>query len=696
MNIESAKAKINQLTASLNEHNHRYYVLNQPVISDFEFDQMLKELEQLEAQFPDLADPNSPTKRVGGDITDKFEKVKHRYPMLSLSNTYSQEEIREWEERVHKGLGNGADLFSAAEVEYVMELKYDGLAISLTYENGRLMRGVTRGDGETGEDITANVRTIKSIPLHLRGNHPGLFEIRGEVFLPKKEFERINIERVAVGEEPYANPRNTAAGTLKQQDSGEVAKRGLDCFLYSVYGDDLPFDNHYDSLTHAADWGFKAPPYTKRYIEKCKSVDGIMDFIRHWDEARHDLPFEIDGVVIKVNKYEEQEELGLTAKSPRWAIAFKFKAETVSTRLHRITYQVGRTGAITPVANLEPVFLAGTTVKRASLHNADQIAKLDIREGDAVFVEKGGEIIPKVVGVDESKRGEHSRTHVYITECPECGTGLYRNDGEAQHYCPNDTGCPPQIKGRMEHFISRKAMNIEGMGTETISGLWDKGLLRNYADIYDMRAEELTGLEFTVSDEFGENPKKRSMQEKSVNNLMAGIEASKQIPFERVLFALGIRFVGETVAKKLAKHFKDIDSIAKASFEQLIEAEEIGDKIAQSIIDWFANENNRNIIERLKKSGLRLEMDATESNKASDLLAGKTFVVSGVFAHFSRDGIKESIEANGGKVSGSISKKTDFVLAGDKMGPEKKKKAEDLGVDVIAEEDYLRMIRNNG
>jgi DNA ligase (NAD+) len=463
-----------------------------------------------------------------------------------------------------------------------------------------------------------------------------------------------------------------------------------------VYVDDLPFDNHYDSLTHAADWGFKAPPYTKRYIEKCKSVDGIMDFIRHWDEARHDLPFEIDGVVIKVNKYQEQEELGLTAKSPRWAIAYKFKAETVSTRLHRITYQVGRTGAITPVANLEPVFLAGTTVKRASLHNADQIAKLDIREGDVVFVEKGGEIIPKVVGVDESKRAEHSRPHVYITECPECGTGLYRNDGEAQHYCPNDTGCPPQIKGRMEHFISRKAMNIEGMGTETISGLWDKGLLRNYADIYDLRAEELTGLEFTVSDEFGENPKKRSMQEKSVNNLMAGIEASKQIPFERVLFALGIRFVGETVAKKLAKHFKDIDSIAKASFEQLIEAEEIGDKIAQSIIDWFANENNRNIIERLKKSGLRLEMDATESNKASDLLAGKTFVVSGVFAHFSRDGIKESIEANGGKVSGSISKKTDFVLAGDKMGPEKKKKAEDLGVAVISEEDYLRMIRNNG
>lgn len=694
MNSDIAKSRIASLTSELNEHNHSYYVLNQPVISDFEFDQMLKELEQLELQFPELADPNSPTTRVGGDITDKFEKVKHRYPMLSLSNTYSQEEIREWEERVHKGLGNGVDLFSAAEVEYVMELKYDGLAISLTYQNGRLMRGVTRGDGETGEDITANVRTIKSIPLHLRGNHPGFFEIRGEIFLPKKEFERINEERVAAGEEPYANPRNTAAGTLKQQDSGEVAKRGLDCFLYSVYGDDLPFDNHYDSLTHAADWGFKAPPHKLRYIEKCNSVDGIVAFIQYWDKARHELPFEIDGVVIKVNKYQEQEELGLTAKSPRWAIAYKFKAETVSTRLHKITYQVGRTGAITPVANLEPVFLAGTTVKRASLHNADQIAKLDIREGDVVFVEKGGEIIPKVVGVDESKRDEHSRPHVYITECPECGTGLYRNEGEAQHYCPNDTGCPPQIKGRMEHFISRKAMNIEGMGTETISGLWDKGLLRNYADIYDLRAEQLIGLEFTVSDEFGENPKKRSMQEKSVNNLMAGIEASKQIPFERVLFALGIRFVGETVAKKLAKHFKDIDNIANASFEQLIEAEEIGDKIAQSIIDWFANENNRSIIERLKYSGLRLEIDATESNKTSDLLAGKTFVVSGVFAHFSRDGIKESIEANGGKVSGSISKKTDFVLAGDKMGPEKKKKAEDHGVAIISEDDYRSMIRN--
>lgn len=692
MNIDAAREKIHQLTIALNEHNHRYYVLNQPVISDYEFDQLLKELEQLEAQFPDLADPNSPTKRVGGDITDKFEKVRHRYPMLSLSNTYSHEEIREWEERVHKGLGRGGDLFSEQDVEYVMELKYDGLAISLTYENGKLVRGATRGDGETGEDITANVRTIKSIPLHLRGNHPGFFEIRGEVFLPKKEFERINEERIAEGEEPYANPRNTAAGTLKQQNSSEVAKRRLDCFLYSVFGDDLPFDNHYDALTHAADWGFKAPPHRLRYIEKCTSVEGIMAFIQHWDKERHELPFEIDGVVIKVNRYAEQEELGLTAKSPRWAIAYKFKAETVSTRLLKITYQVGRTGAITPVANLEPVFLAGTTVKRASLHNADQIAKLDIREGDTVFVEKGGEIIPKVVGVDTSKRDVHSAPHHYITHCPECGAALYRNEGEAQHYCPNDNGCPPQIKGRMEHFISRKAMNIEGMGTETISGLWDKGLLRNYADIYDLRAEQLTGLEFTVSDEFGENSRKRSMQEKSVLNLMNGIEASKQVPFERVLFALGIRFVGETVAKKLARHFKSIDNIASADFAQLIEAEEIGDKIAQSILDWFANVENRNIIVRLKQAGLKFQSEVAENVLKSNVLEGKTLVVSGVFAHFSRDGIKESIEANGGKVSGSISKKTDYVVAGDKMGPEKKKKAEDLGVTVISEDDYRKMI----
>lgn len=690
--MDSARTRISELTAALNEHNHRYYVLNAPTISDYAFDQLLKELEALEQAHPELAEPNSPTKRVGGDITEKFEKVKHKYPMLSLSNTYNREEIIEWESRVHKGLGAGTDLFSTVEIEYVMELKYDGLAISLTYENGQLVRGVTRGDGETGEDITANVRTIRSIPLQLRGNHPGEFEIRGEVFMPRAEFDRLNAERLAKGEEPFANPRNTASGTLKQQDSGEVAKRNLDCFLYYVYADDVTYDNHFDAIAHASDWGFKAPPSSQRYIEKTSNVDGIMNFIEHWDKARHNLPFDIDGVVVKVNRYYNQEELGLTAKSPRWAIAYKFKAETVSTLLHKITYQVGRTGAITPVANLESIFLAGTTVKRASLHNADQIEKLDIREGDYVFVEKGGEIIPKVVGVDTARRPAQSQPHEYISNCPECGTPLVRSEGEAIHYCPNDNGCPPQIKGKMEHFISRKAMNIEGMGSETISGLYDQGMLRNVADIFDLRAEQLLGIEFTVSDEFGENPKKRSMQEKSVQNLMAGIEASKQIPFERVLFALGIRFVGETVAKKLARHFKTIDAIASATFEQLIEADEVGEKIAQSILDWFAITDNQSIIERLRISGLQLALSQQESAATSDRLKGLTFVVSGVFQHFSRDGIKASIESNGGKVSGSISKKTTYVLAGDNMGPEKRKKAEELGVTVIDEQAYLLLI----
>ena len=690
--MDSARQRIAELTRELNEHNHRYYVLNAPSISDFEFDQLLKELEALEQAHPELTDANSPTKRVGGDITDKFEKVKHKYPMLSLSNTYNREEIIEWESRVHKGLGTGGDLFSSTEVEYVMELKYDGLAISLTYENGQLVRGVTRGDGETGEDITANVRTIRSIPLQLRGNHPGEFEIRGEVFMPRAEFDRLNRERAANGEEPYANPRNTAAGTLKQQDSGEVAKRKLDCFLYYVYAQDVNYDNHFDAISHANDWGFKTPPANLRYIEKTNSVDGIMSFIEYWDKARHDLPFEIDGVVVKVNRYAQQDELGLTAKSPRWAIAYKFKAETVSTLLHKITYQVGRTGAITPVANLEPVALGGTTVKRASLHNADQIEKLDIREGDYVFVEKGGEIIPKVIGVDLSRRPTHSGPHSYISHCPECGSALVRAEGEALHYCPNENGCAPQIKGKMEHFISRKAMNLEGMGSETISGLYDQGLLRNVADIYDLRADQLLGIEFTVSDEFGENPKKRSMQEKSVQNLIAGIDASKQVSFERVLFALGIRFVGETVAKKLARHFKTIDAIAAATFEQLIEAEEIGDKIAQSILDWFGSTDNRNIIERLRSAGLQLAIEHDDSAPASDKLKGLTFVVSGVFQQFSRDGIKASIESNGGKVSGSISKKTSYVLAGDNMGPEKRKKAEELGVKVIDENEYLALI----
>ena len=683
--IEIAKERIDTLTADLNHHNHLYYVENNPIISDQQFDLLLKELEQLEKEYPELAASNSPTKRVGGDITDKFEKVTHIRPMLSLSNTYSREEIAEWEERLHKE----AD----TDIEYVMELKYDGVAISLHYENGQFVRGVTRGDGSVGEDVSANIRTIRCIPLTLRGDYPPAFEIRGEIFLPRSVFDALNEERAAEGEELYANPRNTAAGTLKQQDSALVAKRRLDSYLYYVLGEGLPFGDHFNSVEHASTWGFKVPDPKKRMIEKTNSIDGIMNFIEYWDKERFNLPFEIDGIVIKVNKFSLWNELGMTAKSPRWAIAYKFKAETVSTRLQKITYQVGRTGAITPVANLEPVFLAGTTVKRASLHNADQIEKLDIREGDIVFVEKGGEIIPKVVGVDVSKRDQLTFPHEYITQCPECGTALIRKEGEAQHYCPNEASCPPQIKGRMEHFISRKAMNIEGLGTETIAGLWERGLIKNIADIYDLSFDQLLGLEFTVGDPMTGDVKKRSMQEKSVRNLLDGVQASKQIPFERVLFALGIRFVGETVAKKLTRHFKSIDAIASATTEQLLEADEIGEKIAASIIEFFAREENRMIIRRLKESGLKFELDASEqAGPQSDIFKGKTFVVSGVFKNFSRDGIKEHIEAHGGKVSGSISSKTSYVVAGDDMGPSKRKKAEELGVEILSEEQYLELV----
>lgn len=676
--------RINELTLQLNEHNHKYYVLNQPSISDFEFDQLLKELEELEKQHPEFADPNSPTKRVGGDITDKFEKVAHQRPMLSLSNSYSREEIAEWADRIYKSVDT--------EIEFVMELKYDGVAISLLYENGKFVRGITRGDGTVGEDVSANIRTIRSIPLHLKGNYPSSFEIRGEIFLPKKVFEQLNKDREEAGEELYANPRNTASGTLKQQDSSLVAKRRLDCYLYYVLGDQLPFNDHFNSVEHAADWGFKVPSAKDRLIETTSTIDGIMDFIAYWDKHRHDLPFEIDGIVIKVNKFALWDELGMTAKSPRWAIAYKFKAETVSTKLNKITYQVGRTGAITPVANLQPVQLAGTTVKRASLHNADQIEKLDIREGDIVLVEKGGEIIPKVVGVVTEQRDMFSQPHQYITHCPECGTALIRKEGEALHYCPNEAGCPPQIKGRMEHFISRKAMNIEGLGSETISGLFEKGLIKTSADIYDLKTEQLLGLEFTVGDEISGDVKKRSLQAKSVKNMLEGIEASKQIPFERVLFALGIRFVGETVAKKLAKHFKSIDAIKTATREQLLEADEIGEKIAESIIDYFSQPENETIIERLKHAGLQFEIVQSEQHNTTEILKGKTLVVSGVFKHFSRDGIKEDIERHGGKVSGSISSKTSYVVAGDDMGPSKRKKAEDLGVAILSEDEYMAMV----
>jgi DNA ligase (NAD+) len=688
MTKEHAENRIAALTAALHEHNHRYYVLNQPSISDFEFDQLLRELDSLEKQWPEFSQENSPTKRVGGDITDKFEKVRHAYPMLSLSNTYSREEITDWEERIHKAL----DEQEQENLEYVMELKYDGLAVSLIYENGKLVRGLTRGDGETGEDITANIKTIRSIPLVLRGNYPTSFEIRGEVFMPREEFDRLNRERIENGEEPYANPRNTAAGTLKQQDSAEVSKRRLDCYLYFVLGENLPYTNHFESIRHAADWGFKTPSLERQFISRSTSIEGIMQFIDYWDKERKHLEFDIDGIVIKVNSFEEQQQLGLTAKSPRWAIAYKFKAESVCTRLNKITYQVGRTGAITPVANLDPVLLAGTTVKRASLHNADQIERLDIREGDMVFVEKGGEIIPKVTAVNMEFRDPFSKPHFYITRCPECNTQLIRNDGEALHYCPNEAACPPQIKGRLEHFVSRKAMNIEGLGSETISGLFELGLIKNIADVYDLPERELEGIKFNLRDEWGEISGERSLQRKSVQNLLNGIQKSKENSPERLLFALGIRFVGETISKKLIKEFHSIDKIAAADFETLLNTEEIGEKIASSIRSWFDEPANKLLLERLRNAGCKFEAEES-ALPSSNILTGKTVVVSGVFEHFTRDSIKLDIEKHGGKISGSISGKTSFVLAGADMGPEKRKKAESLGVQIITEQAYLEMTR---
>jgi len=683
MNEQEARTRISHLTSELNTHNHLYYVVNAPVISDVEFDALLRELEQLEKQFPELSDTNSPTKRVGGDITDKFEKVAHLRPMLSLSNTYNEEEIREWEDRLHKLTGH--------EMEYVLELKYDGVAVALHYVGGKLVRGLTRGDGSVGEDVSANIRTIRTIPLQLVGNFPDQFEIRGEIFLPRPAFEELNRERLEAGEEPYANPRNTASGTLKQQDSAEVARRKLDCYLYFVLGENLPFQNHYDSLTQAAEWGFKVPSVKGRLVEKTNSIEGIMSYINYWDQQRHSLPFDIDGVVIKVNSFALWDELGITAKSPRWAIAYKFKAATISTRLNGITYQVGRTGAITPVAQLEPILLAGTTVKRASLHNADQIARLDIRVGDHVWVEKGGEIIPKVIGVDETQPRGAQDSHSYITHCPVCQTELVRLEGEAVHYCPNEKGCRPQLLGKMEHFISRRAMNLEGIGSETIAGLFDQGKIRTSADLYSLHYDELIGLEFSVSDEFGENPKKRSLQEKSVRNMLEGIEKSKQISFERVLFALGIRHVGETVARKIARHFGNLDKIAQAAQEELLNADEVGEKIATSMVHWFAQPDNQETIVRLKTAGLQFESDYEAPAQLSDALRGKSIVVSGVFSQFSRDGIKVFIEQHGGKVSGSISSKTDYVVAGADMGPAKRKKAEDVGVKILSEDEFIAL-----
>lgn len=659
--------KITALREELNQHNYNYYVLDAPTISDLEFDMKLKELQGLEAKHPEYFDEDSPTQRVGGAITKNFNTIQHEYRMYSLDNSYSKEDLVEWEKRLQRGLGTD-------KIEYTCELKYDGASISIAYENGRLLRAVTRGDGFQGDEVTTNIKTIKTVPIRLKGDYPDKFEIRGEIILPLEGFARMNQELIEAGETPYANPRNTASGSLKLQDSALVAKRPLDCLLYSLVGNNLPVNTQFEGLEKARQWGFKVPTEARL----AKSMEEVFAFIDHWDTHRHDLPYETDGVVIKVNDIHQQEELGYTAKSPRWAIAYKFKAERVSTRLHKITYQVGRTGAITPVANLEPVQLGGTTVKRASLHNADQIEKLDVREGDEVFVEKGGEIIPKIIAVDFTKRNPDSMPTVYIDKCPECFTELERKEGEAQHYCPNYYGCPPQVIGRIQHYISRKAMDIEGLGGETVALLYNAGLVKNYADLYDLKKEQIVPLE--------------RMADKSAENLINGIEASKNIPFERVLFALGIRYVGETVAKKLAKHHKSIDRLANATLMELIMVDEIGERIAKSVTDFFADEDNRALIERLKGYGVQMEVSAEADTSVSDKLAGQTFVVSGVFAKFSRDELKKAIEDNGGKVGSSISSKTHYVVAGDNMGPAKLEKANQLGVKIINEDEFLGMI----
>jgi DNA ligase (NAD+) len=658
---------IQNLREELNQHNYNYYVLDQPTISDYEFDLKLAQLQNLENQHPEFFDESSPTQRVGGAITKNFETVVHEHRMYSLDNSYSKEDLLEWEKRIQKVLGD-------VSLEYTCELKYDGASISITYENGKLKRAVTRGDGFQGDDVTNNIKTIKSIPLQLKGNYPPKFDVRGEIILPFAGFEKMNQELIEIGETPYSNPRNTASGSLKLQDSTEVAKRPLDCLLYFLIGNQLPFNSQFESLETARAWGFKAPKEAKL----ASNLDQVFQFIDYWDTHRHNLPYETDGVVVKVNSFQYQEELGFTAKSPRWAIAYKFKSEQVATRLNSISYQVGRTGAITPVANLEPVQLAGTIVKRASLHNADQIEKLDIRVGDTVFVEKGGEIIPKIIAVDLAQRPLFTEPTQYITHCPECQTQLVRSEGEANHYCPNFYGCPPQIIGRIQHYISRKAMDIEGLGGETVALLFNNGLVHNYADLYELKVEQILPLE--------------RMAQKSAENLVNGVEQSKNIPFERVLFALGIRYVGETVAKKLAKHYKNIDALHQASLMDLILVDEIGERIAQSVIDFFDNQENQMIIERLKNYGIQFEIVEKINPDATDKLQGKTFVVSGVFTLFSRDELKQAIEDNGGKVGSSISAKTDYVVAGDNMGPAKLDKANKLNIPIISEEDFKAMI----
>ncbi len=662
------KVQLEELRRSLNEHNYNYYVLDVATISDKEFDLKLKELQALEEKHPEYFDENSPTQRVGGMVTKNFATTIHEKRMYSLDNSYSKNDVLEWQKRVQKTLG-------IEDLEFVCELKYDGASISIIFENGVLKRAVTRGDGYKGDDVTNNVRTIKSVPLHTSKNHQlSDFEVRGEIILPFEGFEKMNNELIEIGETPYANPRNTASGSLKLQNSAVVAQRPLQCLIYSLVSDRSEIKSHFEALEAARKMGFKVPEQSRLV----KNIDEVFEFISYWDIHRHDLPYETDGVVIKVNNTYYQEELGFTAKSPRWAIAYKFETERVSTLLKEITYQVGRTGAITPVANLEAVQLAGTVVRRASLHNADQIERLDIRENDTVFVEKGGEIIPKIIGVDLNLRPENSQPTIYITNCPECQTLLVRKDGEVQHYCPNFYGCPPQVAGRIQHYISRKAMDIDGIGSETITLLYQNHLIESYADLYDLKVAQILPLD--------------RMAKKSAENIINGIENSKKVPFERVLFGLGIRYVGETVAKKLTKHYKNIDALAHASFADLVLIDEIGERIASSIIQFFGNSENRIIIERLKAYGVQLEMHEVESNIISDKFVGKSFVVSGVFSNYSRDELKLEIEKNGGKNVGSISAKTDFVVAGENMGPAKLEKATRLNITILSEQDFINLI----
>ena len=665
MNQSESFNRISQLREELEKHNYNYYVLNKPEIDDYTFDQMMTELIGLETEFSEFFDENSPTQRVGSDLNQEFKQVAHKYQMLSLSNTYSEEEVQEFDQRVRK--------LTDENFEYVCELKFDGVSISLNYENGLLVRAVTRGDGEKGDDVTANVKTIKSIPLRLKGDYPPEFEIRGEILLPFSVFEMLNSEREEIGEQPFANPRNAASGTLKLQNSSVVASRKLDAYLYYILGDNLPDDGHFELLHHASKWGFKISEHTR----KCQNLQEVFDFLREWNVKRKELPVATDGVVIKINSTRLQQELGYTAKSPRWAIAYKFKAERVSTILNSVSYQVGRTGAITPVANLEPVLLAGTVVKRATLHNADVIKNLDLHLGDTVFVEKGGEIIPKIISVDLTARHPMSAPVVFIERCPECNSLLIRQEGESAWYCPNETGCPTQLKGKLEHFISRKAMNIDGLGSETIELLFENNLIRDIADLYELKQSDLKVLE--------------RLGEKSASRIIESLESSKSVQFERVLFALGIRYVGETVAKKLARELKSIEMIGKASLEELTSVEEIGTKIAESIISWFSDDLNRQLIERLKNHQLTFELKSEQKVGQTEKLKGLSIIISGTFEKFSRDDLKAFIELNGGKNVTSISAKTSYLIAGENIGPSKLEKARKLKIPIISEEEFLQL-----